>query len=51
MHGARVWWRLPEQAHRPGDVAVSSGCIRMTNDDIIDLYSRVRVGARVIVQR
>jgi lipoprotein-anchoring transpeptidase ErfK/SrfK len=29
--------------------AVSSGCIRMTNDDVIDLYSRVRVGARVIV--
>ena len=31
--------------------AVSSGCIRMTNDDVIDLYSRARVGARVIVQR
>ncbi len=31
--------------------AVSSGCIRMTNDDVIDLYSRVRVGTRVIVQR
>jgi lipoprotein-anchoring transpeptidase ErfK/SrfK len=31
--------------------ATSSGCIRMTNDDIIDLYSRVRVGATVIVQR
>jgi lipoprotein-anchoring transpeptidase ErfK/SrfK len=29
--------------------AVSSGCIRMTNDDVIDLYERVRVGARVIV--
>jgi lipoprotein-anchoring transpeptidase ErfK/SrfK len=29
--------------------AVSSGCIRMTNDDVIDLYNRVRVGARVIV--
>ncbi|MCB8819996.1 L,D-transpeptidase [Microvirga rosea] len=31
--------------------AVSSGCIRMTNDDVIDLYSRAKVGARVIVQR
>lgn len=31
--------------------AVSSGCIRMTNDDVIDLYNRVKVGARVIVQR
>jgi len=28
---------------------VSSGCIRMTNDNAIDLYNRVRVGARVIV--
>jgi lipoprotein-anchoring transpeptidase ErfK/SrfK len=31
--------------------AVSSGCFRMTNEDVTDLYSRVRVGARVIVQR
>jgi lipoprotein-anchoring transpeptidase ErfK/SrfK len=31
--------------------AVSSGCIRMTNADVIDLYSRVRVGARVVVMR
>jgi lipoprotein-anchoring transpeptidase ErfK/SrfK len=31
--------------------AVSSGCFRLTNDDVIDLYSRVRVGARVIVMR
>jgi lipoprotein-anchoring transpeptidase ErfK/SrfK len=29
--------------------AVSSGCIRMTNDDVTDLYERVRVGARVLV--
>jgi lipoprotein-anchoring transpeptidase ErfK/SrfK len=29
--------------------AVSSGCIRMVNDDVIDLYERVKVGARVIV--
>jgi len=28
---------------------VSSGCIRLTNDDITDLYSRVRVGTRVVV--
>ena len=28
---------------------VSSGCIRLTNDDVTDLYSRVRVGTRVIV--
>jgi lipoprotein-anchoring transpeptidase ErfK/SrfK len=31
--------------------AVSSGCFRLTNDDVIDLYDRVRVGAKVIVQR
>ena len=31
--------------------AVSSGCIRMTNQDVTDLYDRVRVGTRVIVQR
>ena len=28
---------------------VSSGCIRLTNDNIIDLYNRVKVGAKVIV--
>ena len=31
--------------------AVSSGCFRMTNDDVIDLYTRVKVGAKVIVIR
>jgi lipoprotein-anchoring transpeptidase ErfK/SrfK len=31
--------------------AVSSGCIRMTNDDVADLYTRAKVGAKVIVQR
>ena len=30
--------------------AVSSGCFRMVNDDVIDLYDRVRVGATVIVK-
>lgn len=30
--------------------AVSSGCIRMLNQDVIDLYSRVPVGANVIVR-
>jgi lipoprotein-anchoring transpeptidase ErfK/SrfK len=28
---------------------VSSGCIRLTNEDVMDLYSRVRVGVRVVV--
>ena len=31
--------------------AVSSGCIRMLNDDVIDLYARVKVGAQVVVLR
>jgi lipoprotein-anchoring transpeptidase ErfK/SrfK len=31
--------------------AVSSGCIRMMNEDVIDLYERVRVGTRVVVIR
>ena len=31
--------------------AVSSGCIRMTNEDVSDLYTRVKVGTKVIVQR
>ncbi|HEX2555573.1 MAG TPA: L,D-transpeptidase [Microvirga sp.] len=31
--------------------AVSSGCIRMTNDDVVDLYERVKVGTRVVVVR
>lgn len=31
--------------------AVSSGCIRMTNADVMDLYGRVKVGARVVVMR
>jgi lipoprotein-anchoring transpeptidase ErfK/SrfK len=29
--------------------AISSGCIRLTNEDVIDLYTRVRVGATVVV--
>jgi lipoprotein-anchoring transpeptidase ErfK/SrfK len=29
--------------------AISSGCIRMTNEDVIDLYKRVKLGAVVVV--
>jgi lipoprotein-anchoring transpeptidase ErfK/SrfK len=29
--------------------AVSSGCIRMTNKDVVDLYQRVRIGTKVVV--
>jgi lipoprotein-anchoring transpeptidase ErfK/SrfK len=31
--------------------AVSSGCIRMTNADVVDLYDRTRIGAKVVVLR
>ena len=31
--------------------AVSSGCFRMTNADVVDLYNRVRVGTKVVVQQ
>jgi len=35
----------------PGTIGtrVSSGCIRLTNDDVADLYSRVQVGTKVVV--
>jgi lipoprotein-anchoring transpeptidase ErfK/SrfK len=31
--------------------AVSSGCFRLANEDVIDLYDRVKVGAKVVVLR
>jgi hypothetical protein len=31
------------------DTQVSSGCIRMRNEDVIDLYDRVKVGTKVVV--
>jgi lipoprotein-anchoring transpeptidase ErfK/SrfK len=41
IHGTSEPWTIGQ--------AVSSGCIRMTNDDVIDLYERVKVGALVVV--
>ena len=37
--------------NRPSSIGTpaSYGCIRMMNEDVIDLYSRVRVGTRVVV--
>jgi lipoprotein-anchoring transpeptidase ErfK/SrfK len=37
--------------NNPGSIggAVSSGCIRMMNSDVIDLYERVALGAKVYV--
>lgn len=43
LHGTSEPWSIGQ--------AVSSGCIRLTNDDITDLYDRARVGAKVIVRR
>ena len=39
-------------SNEPGTIggAVSSGCIRMTNEDVIDLYGRVKVGTKVVVR-
>ena len=31
--------------------AVSSGCFRLVNDDVIDLYNRVPVGTKVIIKQ
>ena len=41
IHGSNEPWTIGQ--------AVSSGCIRMRNEDVTELYSRVGVGTRVIV--
>jgi lipoprotein-anchoring transpeptidase ErfK/SrfK len=41
IHGTNQPWSIGQ--------AVSSGCIRMRNEDVIDLYERVGVGTKVIV--
>ncbi|CAN7184700.1 L,D-transpeptidase [Rhizobium rhizogenes] len=41
IHGTNAPWSIGS--------AVSSGCIRLRNQDVIDLYNRVKVGTRVIV--
>lgn len=43
IHGTNEPWMIGEEA--------SSGCIRMTNEDVIDLYNRTRMGATVVVQQ
>jgi lipoprotein-anchoring transpeptidase ErfK/SrfK len=42
LHGTPEWWSIGK--------AMSSGCIRLINQDIIDLYNRAEVGAKVIVR-
>jgi lipoprotein-anchoring transpeptidase ErfK/SrfK len=41
IHGSNEPWTIGQ--------AVSSGCIRMRNEDVIDLYGRVNVGTKVVV--
>lgn len=41
IHGTAEPWSI--------GLDVSSGCIRMNNDDIIDLHSRIEIGAKVVV--
>ncbi|SEP75712.1 Lipoprotein-anchoring transpeptidase ErfK/SrfK [Devosia sp. YR412] len=41
VHGTSEPWSIGQ--------AVSSGCIRLTNEDVTDLYERVAVGARIVV--
>jgi len=43
IHGTNEPWYM--------GTARSSGCIRMTNEDVIDLYNRTKIGATVIVRR
>ena len=43
IHGTNEPWSIGEQ--------VSSGCIRMLNEDVYDLYGRVPVGTTVLVKR
>jgi len=43
LHGSPQWASI--------GTAASSGCIRLINQDIIDLYSRVRPGSKIIVKQ
>ncbi|MEM7289973.1 MAG: L,D-transpeptidase [Pseudomonadota bacterium] len=43
LHGTPEWWTI--------GTAASSGCIRLMNQDIIDLYDRVKPGAKVVVRQ
>jgi lipoprotein-anchoring transpeptidase ErfK/SrfK len=41
IHGSNEPWTI--------GTSVSSGCIRMRNEDVVDLYGKVKVGAKVVV--
>ena len=52
LYIGKTWYRI-HGSNEPWTIgtAVSSGCIRMTNDDVIDLYQNVAVGTTVVVLR
>jgi lipoprotein-anchoring transpeptidase ErfK/SrfK len=41
IHGSNEPWTIGQR--------VSSGCIRLRNEDVMDLYDRVKVGSKVVV--
>jgi lipoprotein-anchoring transpeptidase ErfK/SrfK len=41
IHGSPEWWTIGK--------SVSSGCVRMTNQDVVDLYGRVPDGTTIVV--
>ncbi len=41
IHGTNEPWTIGQN--------VSSGCIRLTNDDVTDLYNRTPIGTKVVV--
>ncbi|GJE55675.1 L,D-transpeptidase [Methylobacterium thuringiense] len=43
IHGTNEPWSIGEQ--------MSSGCVRMLNEDIVDLFERVPVGTQVLIKR
>ncbi|MEO1702986.1 MAG: L,D-transpeptidase [Pseudomonadota bacterium] len=42
LHGSPEWWSIGK--------SVSSGCVRLINQDVIDLYKRVSEGAEIVVR-
>lgn len=42
LHGSPEWWSIGK--------SVSSGCVRLINQDVIDLYNRVPEGAEIVVR-
>ena len=42
LHGSPEWWSIGK--------SVSSGCARLINQDVIDLFKRVRSGAEIVVR-